>query len=189
MQTSLVYARNPVDLVRRVGLKNALGFAMLIAGTPLTFLFPLPMWLLFLGRAVLDLPLDAFYPKTLLIIGTVNLFLGNGLMIGINMIGVVRRKYYSLLPFALGNPLYWMLHSFASYKALWQLIFKPVYWEKTNHGLVQATPAPERPEALPSGRARVHRGGRRREESSLTVANRVAAELGLLTSVTLGEET
>jgi hypothetical protein len=28
-----------------------------------------------------------------------------------------------------------VLHSIASYKALWQLIVKPHYWEKTEHGL------------------------------------------------------
>jgi cellulose synthase/poly-beta-1,6-N-acetylglucosamine synthase-like glycosyltransferase len=148
MQTTLVYARNPFSLVKRVGLKNALGFAMLIGGTPLTFLCTLPMWFLFVGWLVLDLPLDAFYPKTLLVIGIINLFVGNALMIGVNMIGVMRRRYYGLLPFAFGNPLYWMLHSFASYKALWQLITKPFYWEKTNHGhhRVVSLPGEEKPE-------------------------------------------
>jgi hypothetical protein len=36
---------------------------------------------------------------------------------------------------ALLNPVYWTLHSIASYKALWQLLTKPHYWEKTVHGL------------------------------------------------------
>jgi hypothetical protein len=36
---------------------------------------------------------------------------------------------------ALANPFYWLLHSLAAYKALWQLIVKPHYWEKTEHGL------------------------------------------------------
>jgi hypothetical protein len=27
------------------------------------------------------------------------------------------------------------MHSRAAYKGLWQLITKPFYWEKTNHGL------------------------------------------------------
>jgi hypothetical protein len=35
----------------------------------------------------------------------------------------------------LANPFYWLLHSVAAYKALWQLITKPHYWEKTAHGL------------------------------------------------------
>jgi hypothetical protein len=33
------------------------------------------------------------------------------------------------------NPVYWILHSIASYKALWQLVKNPFYWEKTTHGL------------------------------------------------------
>ena len=32
-------------------------------------------------------------------------------------------------------PFYMVLHSVASYKALWQLIVKPHFWEKTTHGL------------------------------------------------------
>jgi len=31
-------------------------------------------------------------------------------------------------------PLYGVLHVFAAYRALWQLIFEPHYWDKTEHG-------------------------------------------------------
>jgi hypothetical protein len=37
--------------------------------------------------------------------------------------------------FAIANPVYWLMHSIAAYKGLYQLIVKPFYWEKTNHGL------------------------------------------------------
>jgi len=30
-----------------------------------------------------------------------------------------------------------VLMSVGAYKALWQLIFRPHYWEKTKHGLVK----------------------------------------------------
>jgi len=36
---------------------------------------------------------------------------------------------------ALLSPLYWVLISLAAWKAVWQLIVKPHYWEKTVHGL------------------------------------------------------
>jgi tRNA threonylcarbamoyl adenosine modification protein YjeE len=36
---------------------------------------------------------------------------------------------------ALISPLYWVLIAFAAWKAVWQLVFKPHYWEKTVHGL------------------------------------------------------
>ena len=135
MQTSLVYPRNPVDLVRRVGIKNALGFALLIGGTPLTFLATLPMLFLFTSWLAFGLNLDALFPGDLLYVGLFNLILGNSLMVLVNMFGVFRRRNLGLMVFALANPFYWMLHSIASYKALWQLITKPFYWEKTNHGI------------------------------------------------------
>jgi hypothetical protein len=31
------------------------------------------------------------------------------------------------------------MHSIAAYKGLWQLIYKPFYWEKTNHGLTKVS--------------------------------------------------
>jgi glycosyltransferase XagB len=41
------------------------------------------------------------------------------------------------MPFALLNPVYWLLHSIAAYKALGQLFTKPFYWEKTQHGITR----------------------------------------------------
>jgi cellulose synthase/poly-beta-1,6-N-acetylglucosamine synthase-like glycosyltransferase len=135
MQTTLVYLRNPIQLTKRVGLKNTLGFAMLIGGTPLTFLATLPMLLLFSAWLLFGSNLDALFPGVLLYAGMINLFLGNTMMVLISMLSVVRRRNFGLTLFALANPFYWMLHSIAAYKALWQLITKPFYWEKTNHGL------------------------------------------------------
>ena len=64
-----------------------------------------------------------------------NLLVGNLLMIYVNMMAVFKRRFYELILFALANPLYWLLHSTAAYMALYQLIVKPFYWEKTNHGI------------------------------------------------------
>ncbi|WP_259606426.1 MULTISPECIES: glycosyltransferase [Microbacterium] len=44
MQTSLVHARNPMVLIRQAGLIPFLAFALLIAGTPLTFLGVIPSY-------------------------------------------------------------------------------------------------------------------------------------------------
>jgi len=56
------------------------------------------------------------------------------------LIAVFRRKYYELLPYAFLNPIYWMLHSIASYKALYELFTKPFYWQKTQHGITKYKP-------------------------------------------------
>jgi cellulose synthase/poly-beta-1,6-N-acetylglucosamine synthase-like glycosyltransferase len=136
MQTSLVHARNPWALVRVAGLRQTLGFALLIAGTPLTFLFVLPLTALFVASLVIRDPFfDKLYPGWVLWVGLFNLLVGNGLMVYVSMMGAFLRRRYALVIWALLNPVYWLLHSVASYKALWQLITRPHYWEKTTHGI------------------------------------------------------
>jgi hypothetical protein len=49
--------------------------------------------------------------------------------------GPYKRGTFDLILWAVLNPLYWILHSIASYKGLWQLLTRPHYWEKTDHGL------------------------------------------------------
>jgi hypothetical protein len=45
---------------------------------------------------------------------------------------------------ALLVPAYWMLQSVAAIKALYQLFFRPSYWELTAHGLTGSQPAAAR---------------------------------------------
>ena len=51
------------------------------------------------------------------------------------MMGAAKRKQWSIIKYLLLVPFYWLLMSYAAYYALFQLIFKPHYWEKTLHGL------------------------------------------------------
>jgi hypothetical protein len=136
MQTSLVHLRAPWSLLRRIGWRQALGFLLLVAGTPFTFLAAPPLWVLygvwlFTGTHALN----ALFPPLTLYISLFNLLLGNGIAIYLGMLAVFKRRYYDLTLWALLNPLYWLLHSVAAYKALYQLFTRPFYWEKTRHGL------------------------------------------------------
>jgi hypothetical protein len=56
-------------------------------------------------------------------------------MIYVSMMGAFKRRRYRLVMWSLLGPLYWLLLSAASYKAAWQLVTRPHYWEKTQHGL------------------------------------------------------
>jgi len=78
---------------------------------------------------------DPFFPPIIVEIGFINFLFGNITAIVLNLTAVLSRKYYNLIPYAILNPFYWILHSISSYKALWQLLFKPSYWEKTTHGI------------------------------------------------------
>ena len=79
--------------------------------------------------------LSPFFPVWLLWITLVNFIIGNSAMVYLSMMGPYKRGTFDLILWSLLNPVYWILHSLASYKALWQLLFKPHYWEKTEHGL------------------------------------------------------
>jgi hypothetical protein len=63
-----------------------------------------------------------------------NLLVGNLFLIYFGVIAALKRRYYELVPVGLMLPAYWVLHSIAAYKAFWQLLFRPHYWEKTEHG-------------------------------------------------------
>lgn len=141
LQTTLVHLRHPIRLVRECGLRQAIGFALLIGGTPLSFLAVPPLYLLFIVSLVLPPDtLSVLFPGWVLWISLVNLLVGTVLMVYVAMMGAFKRRRYALVWWALLNPLYWLLHSVAAYKALWQLITKPHYWEKTVHGLTSYRP-------------------------------------------------
>jgi cellulose synthase/poly-beta-1,6-N-acetylglucosamine synthase-like glycosyltransferase len=159
MQTYLVHMRNPIKLYKKIGLKGFFGFQFFIGGTFFTFLvYPVLLLfllaVLFLKTGILDLlifwsdapisqtlmdSVSIFFPDWLVIIAVFNFTVGNLMMIYVNMIAVFRRRSYSLMLYALVNPLYWLMHSVSAYKGLIQLITKPFYWEKTNHGLTKST--------------------------------------------------
>jgi cellulose synthase/poly-beta-1,6-N-acetylglucosamine synthase-like glycosyltransferase len=140
MQTSLVHARRPLALIREIGLRRFASFALLIAGTPITFLGVIPLYVVTFFTIVIPTEwLAPFFPVWLLWLTLVNFIVGNAVMVYLSMMGPYKRGTFDLILWALLNPAYWLLHSVASYKALWQLVVKPHYWEKTEHGLTTQT--------------------------------------------------
>ncbi len=142
MQTVLVHTRHPVRLVRTAGLRQTLSFGLLIAGTPLSFLAVLPLYAIFvLSLFVSPAAMAPYFPGWVLWLSLANLLVGNALMVWVSMMGAFRRRRNWLVLWGLMNPFYWIMHSIASYKGLWQLITRPHYWEKTTHGLSHVDPA------------------------------------------------
>ncbi|MFT4229090.1 MAG: glycosyltransferase [Microbacterium sp.] len=143
MQTALVHARQPLKLIRTIGLRRFGAFALLIGGTPLTFLGVIPFTALTIVSFFIPwADFSVAFPPLVFWLCLVNFLIGNGLMVYLNMMGPYKRGTFWLVAWALLNPVYWLLHSVASYKALWQLITKPHYWQKTEHGLSEWVPEP-----------------------------------------------
>jgi cellulose synthase/poly-beta-1,6-N-acetylglucosamine synthase-like glycosyltransferase len=138
MQTLLVHMRNPIRLVNKIGWRGFFGFNFFVGFTPITFLLYPVLLGFYIIYIVFDLQtVRILFPDWVLYISIFNFVAGNTLMIYVNMLAVFKRRFYELILFALVNPFYWLMHSIAAYKGLWQLIYKPFYWEKTNHGLTK----------------------------------------------------
>ena len=144
MQTYLVHMRRPWQLKRELGLKAFLGLQVLMGGILISVLGH-PFIYVLVGYEAWSGHLMAA-PETagdvaLLVFATVSLALGLISSMGVGMAAVVQRRRPWLAPWALAMPLYWLLISFAGYRALIQLVRQPFLWEKTRHGAATEDPS------------------------------------------------
>lgn len=138
MQTLLVHTRRPLHLMRSAGPLGFLGFVFFIGGTVLAGLLNPLFWLFYaiwLGASAANL--DVIFPQSLLLLCLFNLLAGNGAFTYLIMLAPIRRGWLNLIPFSFTLFGYWVLISLAAYRALWQLLRNPFFWEKTQHGLSQ----------------------------------------------------
>jgi cellulose synthase/poly-beta-1,6-N-acetylglucosamine synthase-like glycosyltransferase len=135
MMTWLVHARHPLRLLREVGLRPFLSFNILIGGSSLAFLAYIPLYLLTFTSLLLPQLTDVLYPGWARL-GMIAVW-ATGIFAAIlaSALGIVIRRWWWLLPFAILMPLYWVLHSCAAWWALYELVFRPHYWQRTPHGL------------------------------------------------------
>jgi cellulose synthase/poly-beta-1,6-N-acetylglucosamine synthase-like glycosyltransferase len=138
MQTLLVHTRRPLRLIRHAGPLGFLGFVFFIGGTVLTGLLNPIFWALYLGWLVASIgSFDMLFPPILLFLALFNLLAGNGAFIYLTMLAPIHRRGLELIPYSLTVFGYWVLMSIAAYKALYQLLRDPFFWEKTHHGVSQ----------------------------------------------------
>jgi cellulose synthase/poly-beta-1,6-N-acetylglucosamine synthase-like glycosyltransferase len=138
MQTYLVHMRHPLRNWRQGSFRDFFGLQFIV-GTRVGLLFVNPvMWLLLAAYVFFQTtvtPLyNILYPRPVLYMAAACLIFGNFFYLYIHLIGCLSRKQYGLMKWALLVPLYWALMSAAACVALVQLVFKPHYWEKTQHG-------------------------------------------------------
>ncbi|MEN3177754.1 glycosyltransferase [Gluconobacter sp. OJA] len=142
MQTYLVHMRKPIQFYRKSGAVGFWGFQFFIGGTFMTALLAPIFWVMFVLFTIFGLRSGiSIFSGRIMALNTINLLLGNGFLIYTYVLCSFKRQYQHLALYALTTPLYWALQSIAAYKGLIQLITKPFYWEKTQHGLSKHTAA------------------------------------------------
>lgn len=138
MQTYLVHTRNPFAFIKSNG-RHSFLFNLIFGGKIAFILINPLLWLAtisyFLLYAYVGPAIERLYPSVVFYMAGFSLIFGNFLYLYYYMIGVMKREQYSLIKYIFFIPFYWLMISFAGFYALYQLILKPHYWEKTTHGL------------------------------------------------------
>ena len=137
MQTYLVHTRRRTRGRPAPGWWPQLGLHVLIGGMLLSALvhpvvLAVMSWLALHGDQLS--PKSSALEQGLVGIGLANLALGYASAMLAAAIAAWRRGWRRLSLEAILMPVYWLLISFASYRALLQLITAPHLWEKTAHG-------------------------------------------------------
>ena len=139
MQTYLVYMRHPFQNFRKGHLYDLFTFQIVIgSGIAVMFLNPMMWFLLGLYIAIGAPLLSIFhllFPGPILYLGAFCLIFGNFFYIYLHLLACMKQKQYRLLPWTLLIPVYWLFMSVAAMYAIFELLVKPHYWQKTIHGL------------------------------------------------------
>jgi hypothetical protein len=146
MQTLLVHTRQPFRLVGEMGFVGTMTFLAFLGGTLLSALVhPISIgvvaWQAWSGE-LLDWS-GGPVADTLVALSAGNLVIGYAGAMVLTLVSAVRRRAWGLIPWIVFVPLYWLLISFAAYRALLQLLTDPHKWEKTEHGLSQRRRPPK----------------------------------------------
>ena len=136
IQTYLVHMRNPRRTARDLGWRQFVGLQVLMGGMILSAL--VHPWFYVVMAA--DFTLGPFVTlgndtlsRVVKVVTAANLVLGYASGVALGCIAMAGRGRQRLAAWALLMPIYWLLISIAAYRALYQLVFAPYRWEKTQH--------------------------------------------------------
>ncbi|OGM22432.1 hypothetical protein A2863_03835 [Candidatus Woesebacteria bacterium RIFCSPHIGHO2_01_FULL_38_9b] len=142
IQTYLVHTRNPIVFVSDFGVYAFI--FQLIIGMRMIFMVINPiLWLMTLSYFILGPivapTIESLYPAPVYYIAVFCLVFGNFMYFYNYMLGSAKRNLWHLVKYVFFIPFYWAMASVSASIAIYQLVIKPHYWEKTEHGLHLAT--------------------------------------------------
>ncbi|MDQ6949149.1 MAG: glycosyltransferase [Actinomycetota bacterium] len=142
LHTYLIHTRHPVQMRRAVGWRAFAAFHVFFAGAVAVPLINPIYWTMTLLWYV-DHPhiITLLFPTPIFYVGTVALFAGNLAFALTHVGGAIVRGNYQDVKWALLSPIYWLLISIAAWRGVVQLLHKPHYWEKTEHGFSLWSPS------------------------------------------------
>ena len=159
MVTYLVHMRAPLTLYRQMGARQFWGFqAHFISALSQFFLAPF-LWSFWLVLFGLPHPLDGILGHDTLMHFAVFFICVELINMTLHITAVSRPSHRHLLAWVPSLHFYYPLGAIAAYKALYEIIFKPFFWDKTQHGLSLGQTGPRASTAARSvGRVQLEAG-------------------------------
>lgn len=134
MMTYLTHMRAPARLWHELGPKAFLGFQILFLGSLSQALFAPLLWSLWSFTLGLGHPLEGMLSPMAMTALTGIFMACEVLNIAVGTLGL-KRSGQNLSPLWVPTLMvYFPLQAFAAYKAAWEMLHKPFYWDKTTHG-------------------------------------------------------
>jgi hypothetical protein len=127
--------REPAKLYRQIGLWRFIGFQAHFVTALSQFMLAPVLWSFWLVLFGLPHPLEAYVSHEILValgLSFLAIELANAL---INASAVSKPELKHLFAWVPIMHFYYPLGALAAYKALFELVAKPFYWDKTQHGL------------------------------------------------------
>ncbi len=140
MQTWFVHMRRPGRLFRELTPAGAIAFQIFFAANVLAALIH-PLFMTGLGVTLYALPMPwaSTVMENAAPIFVTSLLSGYVSTIVLDLIGLGRRGLLGNAWVLVLTPLHWLLLSLAAWRALFQLIYDPQRWEKTEHGMASTS--------------------------------------------------
>ena len=132
--TWTVHNRDAAALRNRCGFRAFWALQFFLGGASVIYLLAPILW----GTTVLWLFKPNWQPdisSALHVLALSTLVLGIALQWHTARVACISHQWRGMALAVLVFPLYWLLHSMAAVRALWQLFSAPYHWDKTEHGL------------------------------------------------------
>ncbi|MEM6889227.1 MAG: glycosyltransferase family 2 protein [Pseudomonadota bacterium] len=137
--TYFVHLRAPRTLLRELGLWRFLGVNALFLATVAQFALAPVLWSFWMVFAGFGHPVTSLLDPGL-VWALIGLFVFAELLtISAGLVATASRAHAHLIPYLPTMALYFTLGTVAAYKALWEIVRAPFYWDKTQHGVSHQT--------------------------------------------------
>ncbi|MFK7762364.1 MAG: glycosyltransferase family 2 protein [Roseobacter sp.] len=151
--TYFVHMRNPVTLLREVGLWRFMGLQTIFLAAVSQFATAPLLWSFWITLLGVTHPVEITLGPTAIWSLAVFFLAAEALTLLLGLVATASRDRRHLIPILPTTMIYFALGALAAYKAVWELIRMPFYWDKTQHGVsAQTDPVPRDSCATPPPR-------------------------------------